>query len=248
MPPKAKKPKDEGEKPKPEKGVRDFRTELREVLAETDDRGESNLRKVARATIVQAAKGNPAALKEVASESAKGPRRKPPGRPHKLLSSPDLEGGGKELTAKICDYIRMGNYAEIAARNCGVSPTRYYEWRKQGEDDKRAGLITAFTEFCDAVDDALAFWESKVVEIIEQHIPYDAKLALEYLSRRFPYRWARPRDRQAVGSDAAAPTAKPLSEMISEIATSVAARPLPAKSAGGKKPPSQEGDESSKNS
>jgi len=146
-------------------------------------------------------------------------------RPHQLTS--DI-AKGRKLTKKMCGFIERGSYPEVAARNCGIGARTYYEWRKQGEEDQQAGLDTAFTEFLEAVDAAIAKAEEKLIKVVNNNIPEDGRLALEVLSRRFPYRWARPRDRQAVPSDTGAASAKPLAELLTEIAINASAKAVGA--------------------
>lgn len=163
-------------------------------------------------------------------------------RPHKLLTSPDLPEGGKEITKRICDLILSGNYPEIAAQNCGVSGTRFYEWRRKGEEHKSQGIKSDFSDFCDAVNEAVAQSEAKVVQIIHQALPQDPRLALEYASRRWPWRYGRPRDRAAVQSDSGSAAAKPLAEILSEIAMNARGKVENQKSATSGPGPSQTGD------
>lgn len=90
----------------------------------------------------------------------------------------------RELNQRICEFLRAGNYAEVACASVGVGTTTFYRWLEEAET--RGGL---FREFRDAVLAASAEAEMEAVTIIRSvKTPEHAKWFLE---RRFPERWGR---------------------------------------------------------
>lgn len=95
------------------------------------------------------------------------------GRPSKL--TPEVE-------ERFLASIRAGNHRETAAKFAGISPATMYRWLS----DDRGRYRTFFEE----VERAEAEVEQSAVSSVMSHIPDDPKLALSYLAKRFPRRWA----------------------------------------------------------
>ena len=85
----------------------------------------------------------------------------------------------KELTEKICELIRSGNYVKVAAQACGICEGTYYNWVKQGEKAKSG----KYFEFLKLTTRAKAEFETTAVK----EIGYKYKSWL--LERRHPDRW-----------------------------------------------------------
>jgi transposase-like protein len=62
---------------------------------------------------------------------------------------------------RICDAIRDGAYAEVAARAAGVAASTYYEWRRRGRLGEEP-----FSEFLEALAQAEAEAELEAVAVI----------------------------------------------------------------------------------
>lgn len=92
-----------------------------------------------------------------------------------------------EVANAICESIRRGNYAQVAARAAGISPPTYYSWLSRGEQAKSGKYV----EFLDAIKEAEAEAEHRAVKVVADAMPSDWKAAMTYLERRYPDRWGR---------------------------------------------------------
>lgn len=108
------------------------------------------------------------------SANGNGQVKHPGGRPSKLTP---------EVQEKIVNLIKVGNYAETAARAAGISKTTYYNWMA---DDR-----PQYVEFRDAVETAEAEAESHAVAVVRRAMPDQWTAAMTYLERRYPDRWSR---------------------------------------------------------
>ena len=114
------------------------------------------------------------------------------GRPTKLTP---------ELTVKICDMLRAGNYLETAAAYAGIDKATLHRWLKRGraEMDRIAsqgkGKIKRseqpFVDFCNSVEKALSEGEVRDLIIISNAAKSDWKAAAWKLERKFPDKWGR---------------------------------------------------------
>lgn len=115
------------------------------------------------------------------------------GRPTKLTP---------ELTVKICDMLRAGNYLETAAAYAGVDKATLHRWLKRGrqeiervETSGGKGKIRKneqlFVDFCNSVEKALSEGEVRDLIIISNAAKSDWKAAAWKLERKFPDRWGR---------------------------------------------------------
>ena len=110
------------------------------------------------------------------------------GRPTKLT---------KEVTDKIVQAIRTGNYAEAASRLAGIGPSTYFRWMERGSQED-AGI---YREFYEAVRRAEAEAEVHAVAIVRRAMSDDWRAALAYLERRHPVRWRRHQTTELTGKD-----------------------------------------------
>lgn len=94
------------------------------------------------------------------------------GRPTKL---------NKELTTRICEIIKKGNYDYIAALSCGITRKTFYNWRERGKTAK-SGI---YYEFLHAIRNARADWEAEAVSRVNT---VDPKWVLE---RSCQNRWVK---------------------------------------------------------
>lgn len=131
-------------------------------------------------------------------------RRRSGGRPTKLTD---------EMADRIVTAVRAGNYLETAAHYAGVHPATVFRWLKEADDDDAPASKVRFRE---AVNRARAESEIRVVGQIQRVImggqvlrevtrtmpdggteterhyaPPDGRVALEFMSRAYPDRWAR---------------------------------------------------------
>lgn len=101
------------------------------------------------------------------------------GRPTKLT---------KEIADKIVKYVKAGNYVETAAAAAGISKNTLYEWLKRGAQSETDNI---FTEFQDAVEQAMALSEIDLLNKLKKHDADSAQPIEWRLERRFPERWGR---------------------------------------------------------
>jgi hypothetical protein len=103
-----------------------------------------------------------------------------------------------ELSKKICDAVRAGNYISVAARYSGVSQDTVHEWiqRGRGEDPDRPAL-KIYRDFASDIDAAEAAAEVAAVLHWRAAMPKDWHSSEKWLERRQPERWgAVPPDQQ----------------------------------------------------
>jgi hypothetical protein len=96
----------------------------------------------------------------------------------------------KEVSEKICQTIRAGNYPAVSALSCGISESTFYRWMEEG----RATQKGAQHDFYLAVKRAEAEGEARAVALIAKLMKEDWKAAMAFLERRHGERWGR-RDR-----------------------------------------------------
>jgi len=88
-----------------------------------------------------------------------------------------------ELTKKICDALRGGNYRQVAAQWAGIANETFSRWMgKTGEP---------YESFQKAVLDAEQSAEVRAVALIMKAAADDPKHAQWWLERKFPTRWGR---------------------------------------------------------
>lgn len=65
-----------------------------------------------------------------------------------------------EIQEQICDHIRHGNYAKVAAQACDIDEATYYLWIKKGKESKSG----KYYKFYKLINKAKADFESKAVQ------------------------------------------------------------------------------------
>lgn len=103
----------------------------------------------------------------------------------------------EQLQDRLVKAIRAGNYAESAARSCGISASTYYRWMQRGEREGDG----IYRELAEAVRQAEAEAEVYAVAVIRRAMGEDWKAALAYLERRYPGRWRRHSSTELTGRD-----------------------------------------------
>ena len=89
-----------------------------------------------------------------------------------------------DVTHKICDLIRNGQYKESAARAAGVAKSTFFLWQSMGEKGEGG---KKYRDFYLAVQEAEAASEVFLVTSVIKDGGWRGKL--EVLKRRFPERW-----------------------------------------------------------
>jgi hypothetical protein len=108
----------------------------------------------------------------------------------KLFKTPPKIGRPGELTAKsvkaIFGALEVGLTFEQAARRGGISRQTFHTWRSRGKRDRDANIESVFSVFLDALEDALAEAEAKMLKSI---FDSGAKGAMWLLPRRYPRKY-----------------------------------------------------------
>jgi len=127
-----------------------------------------------------------------------------------------------ETADRIIKAVRLGNFLDTAAKAAGVHPATVYRWIQDGE---APGAPKAKREFCEALTRARAEAEQRMVgavikdasggyvtkrvtrvlrngdtETEETIAGPNGKVALEFLSRAFPDRWASRKALEVTGA------------------------------------------------
>jgi transposase len=125
-----------------------------------------------------------------------------------------------ELTARVCSYVRQGNYVEIAAAAAGVNKSTLYDWLKRGareaalrgredgevppqrQSKKRARELAQRAERREREEPYLGFSDAVEKAMAEAEVTLSLRLAKAggdgqwradafRLERLFPTRWGR---------------------------------------------------------
>ena len=117
-----------------------------------------------------------------------------------------------EVQEKVVAAISNGSYAVVAAELAGISESTYYAWKQRGEEDLAAGNASPYLEFLEAIKNAEAAIEMRLVAscthaAIKQRPDgsYDWKAAMTFMERRWPNRWSRNERREHSGTVKVAP-------------------------------------------
>jgi hypothetical protein len=94
-----------------------------------------------------------------------------------------------EITVRLCDLIRVGNYESTAARACGIDPATLRRW-KSDDAEFRAALKVALAE-------GETVWLTRIID------GEAWQRAAWYLERRYPERWASDRKKKQADIDIA---------------------------------------------
>jgi len=114
-------------------------------------------------------------------------RREPPGKRGKpTIFTP-------EISAKIVQALRVGNYIETAAAWAGIGRQTLFDWLRRGRGES-SGMYHDFVKDC---EEALAASEVRDLGLIAQAAPSQWQAAAWRLERRYPDKWGR-RERFAV--------------------------------------------------
>ena len=105
-----------------------------------------------------------------------------------------------EISAKICDAIRAGNYIETAAAYAGISRDTLYRWLKKGARNPSS----KYGAFHVTVQQALAASEIRDVALIAKAATDQWQAAAWRLERRYPEKWGRKERHEHTGKDGGA--------------------------------------------
>jgi len=105
----------------------------------------------------------------------------------------------------LSEYIRKGNYAQVACSLTGVSENVYYQWLKLAENDEQCGLTpdqSVYIRLTQSIKKAEADAEALMVETARNAAveKRDGYLAITVNERRHPDRWGR-KDRTGPGTN-----------------------------------------------
>ncbi|HSE45076.1 MAG TPA: hypothetical protein VLA89_07075 [Gemmatimonadales bacterium] len=144
----------------------------------------------------------------------------------------------EELSKKITDYTLAGVHVEVACQAVGIAPSTWYLWKSKGKRDldrRDEGDYpkidashthefpkatdepcwcghTRYSEFVTSLLVAEAKAEARISAKVQGAFDQDPRLALYFMERRWPKRWAR-RDRLAISADEEATEAAPTVEV-----------------------------------
>ena len=106
-----------------------------------------------------------------------------------------------ETQDKIVSAISAGNYYEAACGYAGISYSVFRDWMIAGQETKdgvrkKTKGNKVFLEFLDAVEQAEAEAEVRVVAQWQKNIPNSWQAARDFLARRHPTRWMNKEGRE----------------------------------------------------
>lgn len=99
--------------------------------------------------------------------------------PKKQVGRPSLLT--PDIMNQIISYMRIGAYVETAIVTAGISKQTFYDWAKKANKDKKAGRVTEYTEFLDAVDKAVEECVVRDLNNIDK-----AAMGVEWEYERYP--------------------------------------------------------------
>jgi len=110
--------------------------------------------------------------------------KKKTGRPTKLTP---------ELQAKICKYVRDGNYFSTACQAVGINHQTFADWQKRGEEEANNGG-GIYSSFLEALKRAEAEAEAELASMIKETALQKKEWlpGMAFLERRHRERWGRP--------------------------------------------------------
>ena len=94
-----------------------------------------------------------------------------------------------EVTKRLTEAIRAGNYYEAACAYAGIAYSTFREWMVKGEKAKSG----KYREFMEAVKKAEHEAEVRMVAMWQKHMPDNWQAIATFLERRYPERWGRKR-------------------------------------------------------
>lgn len=123
------------------------------------------------------------------------------------LGRPTIIG---EVSERVIEFVRAGNYVETAAAAAGISKDTFYAWLRRGARERRrlkkANTRPNKTEqpylaFSDAIQKATGEAEARDVMLIAKAATTQWQAAAWRLERKFPQRWARTERHHISGPD-----------------------------------------------
>lgn len=106
-----------------------------------------------------------------------------------------------ELSKKLVGLIQAGNYAEVAARACGINKNTFYDWLTRGGRGEEP-----FAALAAAVERAAGEAEARDVIVIGKAAEKQWQAAAWRLERKEPKRWGR-KDGLEITGDSEKPVA-----------------------------------------
>jgi hypothetical protein len=91
-----------------------------------------------------------------------------------------------QVTKTICEAVERGNTVKNAAALAGIGETTLYQWLEWGREGR-----PDYQKFQESLNNALAKAQDRAVKAFVGAFSNDPKMALEYLSRRYPEDWAK---------------------------------------------------------
>jgi hypothetical protein len=101
-----------------------------------------------------------------------------------------------ELQDKLVEMIRAGNYAEVAARACGISKDTFYKWLLRGGKGEQP-----FAALADAIETASAEAQARDVFMMAKHSSKHWQAAAWRLERKYPKLFGRKDSLELTGDD-----------------------------------------------
>ena len=92
-----------------------------------------------------------------------------------------------EVSDRVLQAIRAGNFQSTAARFAGIDPGAFHRWMRRGEREPRG----IYGDFHDRVERALAEAEVRDIAMIERASQSHWQAAAWRLERMHPERWGR---------------------------------------------------------
>lgn len=96
-----------------------------------------------------------------------------------------------DVQQRVVDCLAIGAGRATAAAAAGIGESTFYRWMERGE----ASSSGPFREFWEAVTGAEYQAELAALKNWHGAMPDDWRACKEFLERRFPERWAPPKDR-----------------------------------------------------
>lgn len=115
-----------------------------------------------------------------------------------------------EVTQRVADAIRGGNYANVAAQYAGIGESTYYEWLQRGREGE-----SPFAEFAEAIKEAEAQAEVRNMALIQQAAQAGTwQASAWYLERRYPSRYGRRERLEHSGPEGGPITLRGIADMM----------------------------------
>jgi hypothetical protein len=103
-----------------------------------------------------------------------------------------------DVSERIVQAMRAGNYPEPAARAAGISASTYYRWIARGQQEPTG----VFHDFAEAVARADGEAEVHAIAVLRRAMTEDWRAALAFVERRHPERWRRQQTTELVARPA----------------------------------------------